>query len=59
MGRKSEIDKIIEANLETFEKYDCFEAWAIKHLKLMPFPKKYRDAWDKCFKVTDEDDSDE
>lgn len=47
MGRKSEVDKILEANRETFKKYDSFKWWAKIHLRVKPYPKKYEDAFNK------------
>ena len=53
MARKSEVDKIIERNANTFDKYDSYSDWAKKHLKCDN--SKYEDAFNKYHFVEVED----
>lgn len=53
MPRKSEVDKIIEKNINTFDKYELYEVWKRKHFKGSN-DRKYKEAWDKCYKVADD-----
>jgi len=52
MPRKSEVDKIIEKNIDTFDKYEMYEVWKRKHFKAEN-DKKYKEAWEKCYNVTE------